>query len=121
MQMQNELDIQAYFESKGIQIKRRSGDELITDCFFCGDTKAHLYIHKLTGQYCCHKCHSKGNLPTLMAHFGDKPSYNLLENKRKIVATYDYTDESGNLLFQVVRYDPKDFRQRRPDGKGGWI
>src|SRR5262249_33647829 len=24
------------------------------------------------------------------------------------------------LLFEVVRYDPKDFRQRRPDGKGGW-
>jgi hypothetical protein len=25
------------------------------------------------------------------------------------------------LLFQVVRYLPKGFRQRRPDGKGGWI
>jgi putative DNA primase/helicase len=40
---------------------------------------------------------------------------------RRIVATYDYTDEFGQLLFQVVRYHPKDFRQRRPDGKGGWI
>jgi hypothetical protein len=39
----------------------------------------------------------------------------------KIVATYDYTDEAGALLFQCVRYQPKDFRQRRPDGKGGWI
>ncbi|MDR4467078.1 MAG: AAA family ATPase [Nitrospira sp.] len=38
-----------------------------------------------------------------------------------IVATYDYTDEDGTLLFQVVRYNPKDFRQRRPDGRGGWI
>ena len=35
-----------------------------------------------------------------------------------IVATYDYRDESGTLLFQVVRFDPKDFRQRRPDGDG---
>lgn len=35
-------------------------------------------------------------------------------------ALYEYTDETGSLLFQVVRYDPKDFRQRRPDGKGGW-
>lgn len=26
----------------------------------------------------------------------------------------------GKLLYQVVRYDPKDFRQRRPDGRGGW-
>jgi hypothetical protein len=39
----------------------------------------------------------------------------------KIVATYDYVDEQGALLFEVVRYDPKDFRQRRPDGNGGWI
>jgi hypothetical protein len=39
----------------------------------------------------------------------------------KIVKTYDYTDESGRSLFQVVRYEPKDFRQRRPDGKGDWI
>jgi hypothetical protein len=35
-----------------------------------------------------------------------------------IVATYDYTDESGVLLFQVVRLVPKDFRQRRPNGTG---
>jgi predicted P-loop ATPase len=40
---------------------------------------------------------------------------------RRVVATYDYPDAAGTLLFQVVRYDPKDFRQRRPDGKGGWI
>lgn len=33
----------------------------------------------------------------------------------KIVATYDYQDEAGQLLFQVVRFEPKDFRQRRPD------
>lgn len=35
--------------------------------------------------------------------------------KRRIVATYDYVDEVGSLLFQCVRFDPKDFRQRRPD------
>jgi hypothetical protein len=42
-------------------------------------------------------------------------------NKRHITATYDYTDEGGELLYQVVRLHPKDFRQRRPDGRGGWI
>lgn len=39
----------------------------------------------------------------------------------RITATYDYVDASGTLLYQVVRYAPKDFRQRRPDGHGGWI
>ena len=40
---------------------------------------------------------------------------------RQIAATYDYCDERGELLFQVVRFNPKDFRQRRPNGNGGWI
>lgn len=38
----------------------------------------------------------------------------------KIVATYDYHDAAGETLYQVVRFEPKDFRQRRPDGAGGW-
>ena len=38
-----------------------------------------------------------------------------------IVALYSYTDEGGQLLFEVVRKaNPKTFRQRRPDGAGGW-
>jgi hypothetical protein len=41
--------------------------------------------------------------------------------KRHITAVYDYTDLAGKVLFQVVRFEPKDFRQRRPDGNGGWI
>jgi 5S rRNA maturation endonuclease (ribonuclease M5) len=42
---------------------------------------------------------------------------------KRIVATYPYHDEDGKLLFEVVRYDPKGFSQRRPDptGKDGWI
>jgi 5S rRNA maturation endonuclease (ribonuclease M5) len=42
------------------------------------------------------------------------------EVTRRIVATYDYTDEAGELLYQVVRYEPKTFKQRYPDGAGGW-
>jgi hypothetical protein len=41
--------------------------------------------------------------------------------KPQIVATYDYRDERGELLFQVVRYEPKGFRQRRPKPGGGWV
>jgi hypothetical protein len=41
--------------------------------------------------------------------------------EERIVATYDYTDEHGALLFQVIRLHPKNFRQRRPDGAGGWV
>jgi putative DNA primase/helicase len=39
----------------------------------------------------------------------------------KIVGTYDYRDVDGTLLYQVIRKEPKQFLQRRPDGEGGWI
>ena len=39
----------------------------------------------------------------------------------RLVAAYEYTNAQGELLFQVCLYDPKGFRQRRPDGAGGWI
>ena len=42
------------------------------------------------------------------------------KGKAEILATYDYTDEEGRLLFQVVRFYPKDFRQRRPVAGGEW-
>lgn len=30
-------------------------------------------------------------------------------------------EADGTLLYQVLRLEPKDFRQRRPDGNGKWI
>ena len=41
--------------------------------------------------------------------------------ERRLVRTYPYTNAEGQLLFEVCRYEPKDFRQRRPDGAGGWV
>jgi hypothetical protein len=40
--------------------------------------------------------------------------------KGRLVATFGYVDENAQLLYQVLKYDPKNFRQRRPDGNGGW-
>src|SRR5262245_49591750 len=36
--------------------------------------------------------------------------------KGRVVAAYDYTDDKGELLYQVIRLEPKSFRQRRPNG-----
>ncbi len=41
--------------------------------------------------------------------------------KWKAVAEYTYQDENGEPRMQVRRYEPKTFRQFRPDGRGGWI
>ncbi len=47
------------------------------------------------------------------------PSKEPIQNS--IIATYDYLDLDGTLLHQCVRFAPKDFRQRKPNGAGGWI
>jgi putative DNA primase/helicase len=46
-----------------------------------------------------------------------EPSFN-----KRIECTYPYTDENGALVYEVVRlHSPKSFRQRYPDGRGGWV
>lgn len=42
-------------------------------------------------------------------------------SERRWVCDYDYKDLDGNLIYQVQRFEPKRFVQRRPNGKGGWI
>jgi KaiC/GvpD/RAD55 family RecA-like ATPase len=46
-----------------------------------------------------------------------KPSW----EERDVQATYDYTDATGALLYQVVRKVGKKFMQRRKGPKGKWI
>ena len=41
-------------------------------------------------------------------------------DKPTIETIYPYHNELGVEVFQVVRLKPKSFRQRHPDGKGGW-
>jgi hypothetical protein len=73
--------------------------------------EADTYAHKLQGSCLCGKSHGEAAAPPVSAN----------GHKREIVATYDYVDESGHLLFQTLRYVPKDFKQRRPDSQGGWV
>ena len=71
------------------------------------------YAHRLNGE--C-KCGTRHDPRPRMGEKTTTPG-----PKPRIVATYNYHDHEGKLLFQTVRYEPKDFRQRRPDGSGGWI
>ena len=57
----------------------------------------------------------------LFPEAGYRPHPQQVAAPRRQVATYSYHDEQGTLLYQSVRYEPKGFSQRRPDGNGGWI
>ena len=54
------------------------------------------------------------------------PPKEITKPKLRLVETYDYRDAYGELLFQKQRFmddatNKKTFRQRKPDGSGGWI
>ena len=74
------------------------------------NSNSDTYAHRLVGECDCGARHDP-----------NPPSRNGAQQEARIVATYDYNDEEGRLLYQEVRYEPKSFKVRRPDGKGGWI
>ena len=70
------------------------------------------YAHRLVGRCGCGVEHEPQRRPSN----GSSP-----KPQRRIVAVADFVDEAGTTQHQEVRYIPKDFRPRRPDGNGGWI
>ena len=94
------------------------------------DRNASLNLTLGDGGAIVFKCHAGCEKTALLQWFGltwadvfpDKPNGKPRPaTPGRVVATYDYVDEAGTLLFQTTRHAPKDFRQRRPDGNGGWI
>jgi putative DNA primase/helicase len=98
----------------------RSGSSWMAKCPAHDDNHPSLSIREVDGKvllHCHAGCTQHDVIDALKARGLWQPERT---EKPRIVATYDYTDENGNLLYQVVRYQPKDFKQRRPDGCGGW-
>jgi hypothetical protein len=55
-------------------------------------------------------------------HFsGSSPVDRAVAARSVIVGTYDYLTAAGTLSYQAVRYEPKDFRQRRPGTEEDWV
>lgn len=72
------------------------------------DPNGRTFAHRMTGACRCGRTHG-------MAASSRSTSGGEIE------ATYDYRDEHGVLVFQVVRKVGKRFLQRVPDGAGGWV
>lgn len=66
------------------------------------------------------KCHAGCQFHDI-AKAVDLPKSSPTNNQRRMVATYDYHDADGKQVYQVVRYEPKDFRQRRQKSDGSWL
>ena len=83
-----------------------------------GDCKFHpeslTYSHRLKGSCRCGVKHSPAD-----------PSNGKAKVKSAPECVYQYRDEDGRVVHETLRYrlenGDKTFRQRRPDGKGGYI
>ena len=119
-------------------IQNGNGSEYKAICPFHPDSDPSLSINNDTGLFRCFGCDAKGDvfqfygkLKSISSFDGQvrgiAEDFNIMGSNQKkesgpskIVKTYDYKNVNGVLLYQAVRMEPKTFRQRRPDGKGGW-
>jgi putative DNA primase/helicase len=102
---------------------RKSGAGFIACCPAHEATNPSLSLRDEQGKVLAH-CHAGCDQRAVieaLKGLGLWPDAPERQQQRVITATYDYTDESGILLYQVVRTEPKGFFQRRPAGTGGWI
>ena len=101
--------------------ENRSNGERVYWCPFHpdgqGDPPHRPNLHVSKRGFYCHACGAKGGVHELAQHLGI-PDH---DRQQGLEVTFDYLDETGGLLFQVVRKPRKKFLQRRPDGNGGWI
>ena len=117
--------LEAALAAHGCDPKRR-GDHLDAKCPAHDDQIASLTADQRTDKVLV-RCHAGAGcapeeivaaLDRTMADLFDEP---ISTSKIEITSTYDYVDEAGKLSYQVCRLVPKSFRQRRPDGHGGWV
>ena len=106
---------------------KKSGTGYVAKCPGHEDGTASLSISAGDDGRTLLHCHAGCTPQTICAAIGLTladlfPPKEAHSGAKRIIATYDYRDESGNLLYQVCRLEPKDFRQRKPDtaSPDGW-
>lgn len=103
------------------------------NCPFHDDQRASFSVNLDTGLFNCHGCGKKGDVFTFyQAHKSVDFKTALKElawitgvtegrGGKREQAIYSYRDEESKELYQVVRYEPKDFRPRRKGLNDEWV
>jgi len=127
------IPIEEYYREHLGQPVKTSGKYWTHFCKFHNDKKTPNLTVYFDGGYRCEACGEKGgdvfafhrkltglSFFDVLKYFAGRyiphllPSNGNGKQSKKIVATYDYLDETRKLLFQVVKKEPKDFLFRRP-------
>jgi len=113
------IPIQDFYKRHVKNLKPVGDGQLKGLCPFHDDRHPSLSVNLETGSWFCHACVVGGGPRHFAKQLGVAPPDD--GRRDEPGATYDYHDENGQLLYQVVRFRGKKFRQRRPDGSGGWV
>ncbi len=128
-----------HLQNIGVKIRGEGTERTATRCPQTQHKDRHwcVTVNPLKQIFYCNDCKVGGSIIDWLAIEQNRPATEVLKDlagkiggteetkpqsqaKAQIVATYDYTDEKGELLYQVLRMEPKSFRQRQPDDNGGW-
>ena len=113
--------------NKLTNVKSAGQNKWVADCPVLGHSTPakHLSIED-TGVKALVMCFPSGGhtyadickaLGYLTLNYGEMASVN--DHHSVLVATYDYKNVDGNILYQICRYTPKTFKAKRPDGQWG--
>ncbi|MEX0662094.1 MAG: hypothetical protein WEA58_04095 [Balneolaceae bacterium] len=114
-------------EASGLKVESRSGYTQ-TQCPCHQDNTPSVTIKENAAGKISLNCHAGCETSDILRAlnltwdvlYPDDQKKSSLKKKKEIVATYPYTDEKRNLLYEAVRFYPKSFRQRVPAVGGGW-
>ena len=97
-------------------VERWRGDEADLHCPLHPDTHASASINTDKWIWKCQGCGAGGKLSDLAKQLGldDLPPFPGNGQGKLEFARYDYRDAEGKVLYQVVRFAPKVFRQFNP-------
>jgi 5S rRNA maturation endonuclease (ribonuclease M5) len=111
-----------------------NGSQGTARCPFHADHRPSLSVNAELGLFYCHGCKAKGTTADFERRIlgirqnsaGKRTPKQVLKNRPQpktytIEFTYPYRNANKKVIFEQVRFKPKTFRLRRPDGKGDWI
>jgi len=131
--IESALDIPDYYREHVKKLKVKDNGQGMGLCPFHDDHKPSLSVNTNRGAFHCYVCGAEGSVfdfemrlngidfKEALHSLGARVGIQASTQQRQIVKTYDYPDENNKLLYQTVRFKPKNFMQRRTDGKGGFI
>ena len=126
-----------FLEKRGIKLVGTGRQRNTNACPNTTHKEKHLCVSIDTDHqiFCCHDCKVGGTIIDWIMIETNQTAAEVMSylsppetsipkqspTEPRVTAIYEYVNESRVLVYQVVRYEPKTFRQKRPDGKGGWI